>query len=508
MRNHIKPDRVYSLVRVGLAIFAGFISFFALALPSEAQPKTSGNIDWIFVLDTSKSMRGVGAGAQNVFEEVKEQIRQFIHTANDNDTIAIYTFDEKPTLIKNVLIRNSFDRQDLLDGLQEIHPEGNWTYTGDAVAKALNRAEVIQAKYNDTTRETAIVLFTDDQEEHDPQKPSKFLRDIAISKTKYRPFTFLVYLNKKPVPQDLSEFISQFGDRGSITKYSSPAEISNLKTKVLASLQPVIEITPTSLSFGQLEPGSTTDAQAVNIHTTRPVTLIATLEGEEGNGISLIEPTTPMVLKEGDNRVEYRLRADRNQPDMDYAGAIVLRINPLVSTNLQTSVGVAAQQPSAGKITFNLLIARISLFNKLIKWSPFVVGGLFFLYALAYVKMRGHPHKVIRLRSWLEGQLVIRKPRSEGLSNTINLSREKRKRVKLSQIQGGILKPHLEDSDAELQTVRKGDLKLVNIKRTAGLLYIQEEKVTSSELKDGEVIEIGDLQLEYRGAQSKVTQPG
>src|ERR1051325_3894037 len=183
MRNNITPNRIYPSRRVSLAVFASFIFLFTMVRSSEAQQKTAGNIDWIFVVDTSKSRRGVGPGAQNVFEEVKEQIRQFIHTANDDDTIAIYTFDEKPTLIKNVLIRSSFDRQDLLDGLQEIRPEGNWTYTGDAVAKALNRAEIIQAKYTDQTREVTILLFTDDQEDHDPAKPSsKFLRDIPISK--------------------------------------------------------------------------------------------------------------------------------------------------------------------------------------------------------------------------------------------------------------------------------------------------------------------------------------
>jgi hypothetical protein len=507
MLNSVQLNYSTSLVKTSLAIFAGFLLLSVLAQSSNAQAKSSGNIDWIFVVDTSKSMRGAASGSQNVFSEVKEQIRQFIHTANNNDTMALYTFDENPKLIKNVLIQSSFDRQDLLDGVGELQAEGNWTYTGDAISKALNRAEVVKDQYTNSTREVVIVLFTDDQEEHAPGRPSKFLRDIPVSKNKYRPFTFLVYLNKKEVPQDLSDFIQQFGNQGSIIKYSSPAEINNLKSKVLSVLLPVVTIIPASLSFGQLEPGSTTDAQAVNIQTTRPVTLMAILEGEGSNGISLLEPTEPITLAEENNHIEFRLKADHNQPETDFAGAIVLKMTSLTSSNDQNREDVAKALPSAGKITFNVKIEKIPLYKKLIKWSPLIFGSLLFLYVLAYVKMHGHPHQVIGPRSWLEGQLIIRKPRLEGVNHTINLSQEKKRKVKLSQLQGGILKLHLEESDAELQTMRKGELKQVNIKSMAGLLYVQEEKIISSELRNGDIIEIGDLELEYQIYQSKVPQP-
>jgi hypothetical protein len=50
-------------------------------------------------------------------------------------------------------------------------------------------------------------------------------------------------------------------------------------------------------------------------------------------------------------------------------------------------------------------------------------------------------------------------------------------------------------------------VKLLNIKRVAGdVLIVQEVSVASSDLSDGEVIEIGDLELQYRGYQSQLAR--
>lgn len=486
------------------------LSFIVSDRIAESQQKPFGNVDWILVIDTSKSMRGAALEAQNVFEDVKEQAKQFIHMARDDDSIAMYTFGEKPELIRSVFIRNSYDRQDILDGVQSLRAEANWTYTGDAVQKALNRAEVVRHKYNDTSREVVIVLFTDDKEDHNPSIPSKYLKDIPVSKSKYRPYTFIVYLNRSEIPKDLHDFVEKYGvDRASIERFSTPAQIGGIREKVVQALWPIVNVSPTSLSFGQIEPGSTTDAQAVNVYATKPISLSASLEGETPNGVSLIEPLGRIILEERENRVEFRLKADRNQPDSDYVGAIVLGIAPLSSANDQndTAVPVSPQSDSSIRIAFSVPIVHVPFLKKAQKLAPYVLGGLFLFYLMAYAKMGGHPLSVIRARGWLEGQLVILKPSVDGLNNTINLSNERKRKVRLSQLQSGMLKEHLEDSDAELKTVYKGKVKLVNIKCTEGLLYLHENAVTSSDLEDVEVIQIGNLELKYLGYQAKVTAP-
>jgi VWA domain-containing protein len=494
-------------VMLAASIVLSFIAFDRIA---ESQQKPFGNVDWILVIDTSKSMRGAALEAQNVFEDVKEQAKQFIHMARDDDSIAMYTFGEKPELIRSVFIRNSYDRQDLLDGVQSLRAEANWTYTGDAVQKALNRAEVVRDKYSDTSREVVIVLFTDDKEDHNPSVPSKYLKDIPISKSKYRPYTFIVYLNRNEIPKDLHDFVKTYGDdRASIERFSTPAQIGGIREKVVQALLPIVKVSPISLSFGLIEPGSTTDAQAVNVYSTKPISLSASLEGETHNGVSLVEPVAPIILDERERRVEFRLKADRNQADSDYVGAIVLGITPLSSVNDQndTEVPVSPQSDSSIRIAFSVPIVRVPFLKKVQKLAPYLIGGLFLFYLMAYAKLGGHPLSVIRTRRWLEGHLVILKPGVDGLNNTINLSNLHRRRVKLSEIQAGMLRTYLEGSDAELTTVHRDGAKLINIKRVAGeVLRVQETDVSSTDLKDGETIEIGDLELRYRGYQTEIAR--
>jgi hypothetical protein len=482
----------------------------ALIKPAESEQRSFGNVDWILVIDTSKSMRGAAPDAQNVFEAVKEQVKQFIHTANDNDSIAIYTFSEKPDLIRNVLIRNSYDRQDLLDGVQSLRAEGNWTYTGDAVDKALNRAEVVNDKYNDSSREVVIVLFTDDKEDHNPKIPSKYLKDLPIDKIKYRPYAFIVYLNRNNIPRDLNEFVDKYGrDRASIETYSTPAQISGIRDRVVQALKPIVNVSPTSISFGQIEPGDTTESQVVSVYTTRAIALTASLDGNGSNVVSLVEPSGSVVLKDQENHIKLRLRVGSDQPNSDYRGAILLTVAPFPAKEGRNDTSADAQEQNYNhlRVNYNIAIVRVPLFKKVLDWAPYVLGGCFLLYLFAYGKLGGHPLYVIRKRSWLEGQLVVLKPSSDRISNTINLSTENKKSVRLSQLQGGMLKKYLEDADAELKTVRRNGIKLVNIKRVAGeVLLVQEAEVTSADLKDGEVIEIGDLELRYRGYQPRFAQ--
>ncbi|MEH2455406.1 VWA domain-containing protein [Nostoc sp.] len=84
--------------------FSSIRSIIVLALISipnlcgaSAQTTPKGGIDWILVVDTSASMRGVG-GTKNIFEPVKNSITEFVNTARLGDTVTIYTFDKDVTL--------------------------------------------------------------------------------------------------------------------------------------------------------------------------------------------------------------------------------------------------------------------------------------------------------------------------------------------------------------------------------------------------------------------------
>ncbi|MGH9763993.1 MAG: hypothetical protein ACREDR_38805, partial [Blastocatellia bacterium] len=49
-------------------------------------------VDWIFVIDTSASMSGVGKGAQNIFPRVQDTLLEFVPKVRDGDSLTIIVF--------------------------------------------------------------------------------------------------------------------------------------------------------------------------------------------------------------------------------------------------------------------------------------------------------------------------------------------------------------------------------------------------------------------------------
>src|ERR1041384_679877 len=93
MRRRIVPAAVLLLLPV--------FSF----LPSPARAQRRGAVDWIFLIDTSKSMRGIGG--QNIFPDVKASIDSFVREASDGDTVAVLTFDSDARLHASTEIRGT-----------------------------------------------------------------------------------------------------------------------------------------------------------------------------------------------------------------------------------------------------------------------------------------------------------------------------------------------------------------------------------------------------------------
>lgn len=134
-----------------------------LFLAGFAHAQKLGPVDWIFLVDTSKSMRGAGPGAKDIFDDVKASIDSFVSEANDGDSVTIYTFDRDAKLVASMQI-DAHTRNDLHDFIGSIEAEGNRTHLGAAIAQGLERAETLRAR-SDPTRTRAVVLFTDGRED-------------------------------------------------------------------------------------------------------------------------------------------------------------------------------------------------------------------------------------------------------------------------------------------------------------------------------------------------------
>lgn len=136
--------------------FIALLLFGALSI----QAQKRGAVDWIFLVDTSKSMRGVG-GTRDIFGDVKTSIDTFIREANDGDSVAIYTFDREVREVAALDIRDN-RREELQALVDELYPNGDRTYLGLAIRKGLEHAA---KQPKDPTRTHAVVLFTDGQED-------------------------------------------------------------------------------------------------------------------------------------------------------------------------------------------------------------------------------------------------------------------------------------------------------------------------------------------------------
>lgn len=126
------------------------------------QAQTLGPVDWIFLVDTSKSMRGVG-GTNDIWTDVRASLDSFVDETSDGDTVAIYAFDRGVRLQSATKV-DAATRADLHTTIRDLQAEGDRTHLGAAIAQGLERAESLRPTA-DATRSRVVVLFTDGKQD-------------------------------------------------------------------------------------------------------------------------------------------------------------------------------------------------------------------------------------------------------------------------------------------------------------------------------------------------------
>lgn len=125
-----------------------------LLVAAALHAQTLGPVDWIFLVDTSKSMRGIGAGTKDIWTDVQMSLSSFIGEAGRGDTVTMYAFDRDVRLV-----------DDPKRAIFKLKVDGNRTHLGAAIAKGLDRAEELRRTQRDATRRQVVVLFTDGKED-------------------------------------------------------------------------------------------------------------------------------------------------------------------------------------------------------------------------------------------------------------------------------------------------------------------------------------------------------
>ncbi len=280
--------------------FRSIRSIIALALISipnfygaSAQTTPKGGIDWILVVDTSASMRGVG-GTKNIFEPVKNSITEFVNTARLGDSVTIYSFDRDVTLNANdITINSNPDRGKLKQIISSLQAEGVRTHTGKAVQKALEHSALLNKRADALGRTVSIVFLTDGLEDVRgiPNPVSipgntKFLREQQC-----KPYIFFVSLGLKEHEKQLNDFASNpaLCGKGQVLRDPGGVQLNQLAQNIRPALiKPKLDVNLPTVNLPPVLPGATTEPLNINGISNVNAKVSLQLEDPQQSGIRLI----------------------------------------------------------------------------------------------------------------------------------------------------------------------------------------------------------------------------
>ncbi|MEH1845204.1 MAG: VWA domain-containing protein [Nostoc sp.] len=266
-----------------------------------AQTTPKGGIDWILVVDTSASMRGVG-GTKNIFEPVKNSITEFVNTARLGDTVTIYTFDKDVTLnADDIKITSNPDRGKLKQIISSLQAEGVRTHTGKAVQKALQHSALLNKRADALGRTVSIVFLTDGLEDvrgipNPVLIPSntQFLREQQC-----KPYIFFVSLGLKEHEKQLNNFASNpaLCGKGQVLRDPGGVQLNKLAQNIRPVLiTPKLDVNLPTTNLQPVLPGTTTEPININSISNVNTKVSLQLEDPQQSGIRLIPPDRTIDL--------------------------------------------------------------------------------------------------------------------------------------------------------------------------------------------------------------------
>lgn len=467
------------------------VALLLAAVSVSAQSR--GAVDWILLVDTSASMRGVG-GTKNIFADVKESVSTFIREASDGDSISVYSFDREVEFRGSSDIRGTFDRNEMLKIVDRLSADGNRTYLGGAIAHGLDRSEAMLQR-NDSTRTRTVVLFTDGKEDvrgvPDPVSIGSNIQRVQTSK----PWIFFVSMGDHEAQLDAFANDETVHDR---TKVLRPRDAIAIRqaagdirieiakgTAGTASPKPAdVGFTPALLAFGALQLGERTDERELTITADKPVSVAIALTPDDGVSAPALERIA--VAPAAPARVRLQLTAAREAAPGP---------RPLTFTIAAAAGEPAPFAPIAVPATVSL--TKPSMLLRIAKW----LGALAVLLLLALIalvvysgKMPGELFGAFQQRKHLEGEIEIVAPRMPIESASIGLPGMKASEIALSSI---VPLDALAGSDARLFCRRNRGEKAVWIAANGGTIRVNDVEVPASELFDADTIRVGNATLRF-----------
>lgn len=480
---------------------------FALMLISyvgaaKAQTTKKGGIDWIVVVDTSASMRGVN-GTKNIFGQVKNSINEFINTAQLGDTVTIYTFDRDVTLqTENAQITSNQDRGKLKQIIQTLQADGMRTHTGKAVQIALQHSAMLNARPDALGRSVSIVFLTDGQEQVEGipnpvpiPSNAQFLRQQQC-----KPYIFFVSLGLKEHEKQLNDFANNpaLCGKGRVLRDPGGVQLNQLAQNIrpvlvqpkldinlpTANLKPVLPETfvqPASLDFGSVETGKTTVTQTLLVKSNISGTAKLQIDGTKD--VSVPASITSISLQAGETKIPVQLEVN----DSSFEGArnftLVLTPDNPIASSTSTKAQIHIFMP---------------MWRKIVLWTLLLLLVLLIALTITCLIQRKTPFELLqdfRNRKYLEGALFVLEPIPKSSEDEeISLTHLHKVQVQLSNIIPAIAATN---SDAELFSVWQSGKKNIYLRCLKGVIFVNTKEVTTYELYDEDVIVCGKVKLQF-----------
>lgn len=506
MSINLKSSRKRLLLLIVLCAAISTIRFIPVATTQEPSgTQRLGRVDWIFVLDTSASMRGVG-GTSDIFDRVKSALETFINNTEQGDSVTVYTFDRDTVPRPTVHISDITDRRDLINILRNLEADGDRTHTGKAVRDAIERAGELKQRGVAERRTPCIVLLTDGIEDvRDIPNPVPVLSNVKRL-SEVQPYLFYVSLGDEhdslvdrlvrnpALPPGLGKVIRDRDavDIRNIGEIIRPVLAAVLPTPSPTPLQVNINVEPISLDFGEIKRGNQTGSATLNLSSNVDVIVDLSIEGQPA-GISLIEPSGPIALTANQaTSVDVRLGVAADAADGQRTFLLRANVRRYMG-NLPANADIRP-----GSSDCRLGVTHFPLWRTLLVWLTVILGVLLCVLIGVCLHMGTTPRGLLaqfERRNLLEGELEILRPRpSQPAQEFVNLAGLKSDRLMLSQV---VPDGAARNAEAELDATRVKGVKLMRLRPSNGNVRVNGTVVSFAYLYDGDTIELGEARLRF-----------
>jgi Mg-chelatase subunit ChlD len=452
-----------------------------------AQETKARSVDWVFVLDTSASMVGIG-GSKNIFSDVQRTLEDFIGKTQDGDTVTLYTFDSDTNTERGTrLITSNQDRNKLVDDIKKLVANGTRTHTGKALKDALDLAANLRKRSAATERTVSIVLLSDGREDTRGLNNPVQIPDTIKLIPEDPPYLFYVSLGE--YEPGIKQVQAKFGERYREMRPNSRAEIDSAINEIrrfsIAPPPPEIEVTPASLDFGRIEPGTLTAVRTINITSNQKTRVRIALDAD---GLTLTAPDEVDLDAPQAATVNVQLASAPDVKDKTFDA--VLKVTPINPH--------AGPSPKTASVSIRLQTVYVPIWRKMLKWIALLFLLLIVGLGVLTIVKGETPWALwsrARADKNLEGELELINPRpSQPEGEFVSLLQRGTERISISSL---IPNGASDGADAELIALRKNKRKTIQLRRTQGSTRVNNVEVASTELFDGDVIELGAARLRF-----------